>query len=142
MVRGEGSNKIIGFNCENVVSGRHQMVNNDQGEMTSKKVKVILGEGPISRRQECRVFYNKNCTPSDIESLLVRPLEHSISVCKARGRQGGARSYAEVVRGNETVPRNDVRCDKSCFFGLRNITKEIAIHRSKHPKPAYTMKSL
>ena len=117
MVRGEGSKKIIGFNCENVVSGGHKMVNNDQGEMTSEKVKVILGEGPISRRQECRVFYNKNCTLSDIESLLVRPLGHSISVCKARGRQGGADALAGEINENPI-------CQQRLLFDIRNTESD------------------
>ena len=123
MVRGEGSKKSSDIQCKKGVFGKYQRVQNVERHTTSEEVKVILGEGTISRRQGSRVFYSKNCNPSDIESLLVRPLEHSISVCKARGRQGGARSYAEVVKGNEFGPRNDSRFDKSRVFWAQKYNK-------------------
>ena len=74
MVRGEGSKKSNDIQCKKVVFGKYQRVKNVERDTTSEEDKVILGEGTISRRQGSRVFYNKNCTPSDIESLLVRPL--------------------------------------------------------------------
>ena len=44
-------------------------------------------------------FYNKKQTPTQIESLLVRPLSHSIKIFRANAQSRIARSYAGVVKG-------------------------------------------
>ena len=96
---GRGSNKGGGKNCKNVIfdkfqKGVRQVQNNS-------KVKVISGGGSPPYRQASRVFYSKKVTPSEVESLLVRPLQHSFKISKIMDPQRGVRSYAEVVRGNQ-----------------------------------------
>ena len=101
---GEGSKKGVGNSCKSVASGR---CNKDSGpvQTDSSKVKVVLGEGSSPHSQASHVFYNRESTHSEVESLLVCPLRHSISIFKLRGQKGGARSYAEVVRGNQNITK-------------------------------------
>ena len=69
-------------------------------ELANEKVEVILGGGSAPPFKQCRhSFYAKNCSPSEVESLLVRPLEQSVKVFKASGQKGMARYCAEVNRG-------------------------------------------
>ena len=103
------------------MSGKcHDVISSQQAEVNSKKVKVIPGEGPSPYRQACRSFYNKKFTPTEVESLLVRPLQQSINIFKARRQQGVTRSYAEVVEGKQVAITNDFHHDKGRIFWAKN----------------------
>ena len=74
--------------------------------MHSKKVKVIPGGQDLSVRQHSRVFYSKECTPLEVENLLVCPSNQSIRIFKANGRDHSARSYVEVVKNKSNNTKN------------------------------------
>ena len=98
---GRGSNKGGGKNCKNVIFDKvYKEVTQIQND---SKGKVVSGEGSPHYRQASRVFYSKKVTPSEVESLLVRPLQHSFKIFQIRDPQRGVRSYAEVVRGNQST---------------------------------------
>ena len=74
-----GDSKGYVNNIGKFVSGKCHVVSSSQKvEVNSKKVKVIPGQGPSSYRQAWRSFYSKKFTPTEVESLLVRPLQQSI----------------------------------------------------------------
>ena len=75
-----------------------------------------------------RKFYNKNTTPTQIESLLVRPLTHSINIFKANAQKQVARSYACVVK-NRT--KNQSSSYKYCKGGVFWARKGVNIPISK-----------
>ena len=90
----------------------------------SKKVKVILGEGSASSFKQCHhLFYNKNCSPSEVESLLVRPIDQSVKIFKASGQKAMTRSNAEFVKGRKNstknVPSYKVKIIKSNILGYK-----------------------
>ena len=81
-----------------------------------------------ARRVVGRKFYNKNTTPTQIESLLVRPLTHSINIFKANAQKQVARSYACVVK-NRT--KNQSSSYKYCKGGVFWAKKGVNIPISK-----------
>ena len=104
-----GSKKVVSSSLSDVNSKTKLELFNSvtiSVHLDSHKVKVILGTGQTRLyRGHCRVFCNRNHTPSQVESLLVCPLHQSISVFKANNQSTRARSYADVV---QIVPP----CDK------------------------------
>ena len=116
--------KVVSGRCSNVISSQ-------QVEVNSRKVKVIPGEGPSLYRQARRSFYNKKFTPTEVGSLLVRPLQQSINIFKARRQQGVTRSYAEVVEGKQVAIKNDFHHDKGRIFWAK---KQNSACKSKYVK--------
>ena len=101
-----GSKKVVSSGFPDVNSKNKVELHNSVTKgvhLDSHKVKVILGKGQTRPyRGHCCVFYNKCHTPSQVESLMVRPLHQSVSVFKANNQNTRARSYAEVTK---VVPR-------------------------------------
>ena len=69
--------------------------------------------------------FNKNACSSEVESLLVRPVDQSINLCKASGQKAMAKSYTQVVRGSENYTKNVSTYNKSRIFWARNPNKSI-----------------
>ena len=109
---GRGSNKVGGKKCKNVLFDKlHKDVTQN-----NSKVKVVSGGGSPPYRQASRVFYSKKVTPSEVESLLVRPLQHSFKIYRIRDPQRGVKPYADVVRGNQiTMNQNSVNNNITSF---------------------------
>ena len=109
---GRGSSKVGGKKCKNVLFDKlHKDVTQN-----NSKVKVVSGGGSSPYRQASRVFYSKKVTPSEVESLLVRPLQHSFKIYRIRDPKRGVRSYADVVRGNQiTMNQNSVNNNITSF---------------------------
>ena len=71
---------------------------NVKGNSHSVEVKVASGEGPHATfRQFSRAFYNKNHYPSEIESLLVRPLAQAIKVYNDTSRMGSFTPHMNIL---------------------------------------------
>ena len=66
-----------------------------------------------------RVFYNKKQNPAQTESLLVRPLGHSIKIFQANAHKSVARSYACVVKAIQKNEQTITNIAKGAFSGLR-----------------------
>ena len=67
-----------------------------------------------------RAFYTKNQTPAQIESLLVRPLNHCIKIFQANAQETMARSYASVVKGIIKEQKTNHRyCKGGVFWAAR-----------------------
>ena len=80
---------------------------------------VMWGQGPKSEVSVSgRVFYTKKQTPAQIESLLVRPLNHCFKIFQANAQETMARSYASVVKGTIKERKSNPRyCKGGVFFG-------------------------
>ena len=82
---------------------------------------VMWGQGPKSEVSVSgRVFYTKKQTPAQIESLLVRPLNHCIKIFQANAQETMARSYASVVKGTIKERKSNPRyCKGGVFWAAR-----------------------
>ena len=71
------------------------------------------------------VFYSKNCSPSEVESILVCPIEHFVKIFKASGQKGIAGSYAEVPKGRQMCPKSVLTHNNSRIFWLESVTQAL-----------------
>ena len=83
---------------------------------------VMWGQGPKSEVSVSgRAFYTKRQTPAQIESLLVRPLNHCIKIFQANAQETMARSYASVVKGTIKERKSNPRyCKGGVFWAARS----------------------
>ena len=81
-----------------------------------------------------RVFYNMKQNPAQIESLLVRPLGHSIKIFQANAQKSVARSYACVVKGHTKERTNNQKYCKGGVFWASRVSKQNPI-RNCNPRP-------
>ena len=82
---------------------------------------VISGQGQVQLgKVHSHVFYNSKHTPSNIESLLVRPLCQNVNIFRANARNITAKSYADVVK-NKVI---ESKSTKGCILGVKTQYKE------------------
>ena len=92
----------------------------ETANIDSERSKVMSREGSGLEVRQCRrVFCNKQCAPSEVESLSVRPPGQSIKIFKAVGLEPRARSYADVVKGTSHTINKLSNYNKSRVFWAR-----------------------
>ena len=89
--------------------------------------------GKLENRVPKRVFYNASYSPTQIESLLVRPLNQNVNIFKAIAQKAVARSYASVVKGSTKAPTN---VQKYCKGGVFWASKHPTTRKEHNTKKA------
>ena len=85
------------------------------------KNEVISGQGHgQSAKVHSRVFYNKSHTPSNIESLLVRPLCQNVTIFRANAHRIRAKSYADT---KVIEPKSVKHCKGGVFWASKRNTE-------------------
>ena len=78
-----------------------------EGESHSGEVKVVLGESTSATFRQCRrAFYSKKYYPTEIESLLVRPLAQAIKVYNATSPVVRAIPHGHNINCNHNNTKN------------------------------------
>ena len=108
-----------------------------------KKGGVMLGQDNETKVVVSgRVFYNKKQTPAQIESLLVRPLGHSITIFQSNAQKSVARSYASVVKGHTKERLHNHKYCKGAFFGLQKRVNKTQQGMVTHDTVTYQYKAI
>ena len=116
--------------CRPVVYTRCDAQGRHTGDELSKNVKNCIPNKYKSREGEKlqnrvpkRVFYNTSYSPTQIESLLVRPLNQNVNIFKANAQKAVARSYASVVKGSTKASTNVQKyCKGGVFWASKHLT--------------------